>query len=113
MRKYIRWLRDMKANYSKKIRSEFEKLPRIEREQISKFVFISAAKSVIAIVLFRCEKLRGWKKDELKRLFDDMVSLFQMEFFGNHISDTDLIERYEKMLDVSFDIFDEAIEVKL
>lgn len=103
----------MKANYSKKVRSEFEKLPRIEREQISKFVFVSAAKTIIAIVMFRCEKIRGWKKDELKRLFDDMVSLFQLQFFGQSISDIDLIERYEKMLGVDFDIFDKEIEVKL
>ena len=103
----------MKANYSNKVRSEFEKLPRIEREQISKFVFVSAAKTIIAIVMFRCEKIRGWKKDELKRLFDDMVSLFQLQFFGQSISDIDLIERYEKMLGVDFDIFDKEIEVKL
>lgn len=63
--------------------------------------------------MFRCEKIRGWKKDELKRLFDDMVSLFQLQFFGQSISDIDLIERYEKMLDVDFDIFDKEIEVKL
>lgn len=103
----------MKANYSNKVRSEFEKLPRIEREQISKFVFISAAKTIIAIVMFRCEKIRGWKKDGLRKLFDDMVSLFQLQFFGQSISDIDLIERYEKMLDVDFDIFDKEIEVKL
>ena len=103
----------MKCNYTTKVRSEFEKLPRIEREQISKFVFVSAAKTIIAIVMFRCEKIRGWKKDELKRLFDDMVSLFQLQFFGQSISDIDLIERYEKMLDVDFDIFDKEIEVKL
>ena len=63
--------------------------------------------------MFRCEKIRGWKKYELKRLFDDMVSLFQLQFFGQSISDIDLIERYEKMLDVDFDIFDKEIEVKL
>ncbi len=63
--------------------------------------------------MFRCEKIRGWKKDELKRLFDDMVSLFQLQFFGQSISDIDLIERYEKMLGVDFDIFDKEIEVKL
>lgn len=103
----------MKCNYTTKVRSEFEKLPRIEREQISKFVFVSAAKTIIAIVMFRCEKIRGWKKDELKRLFDDMVSLFQLQFFGQSISDIDLIERYEKMLDVDFNIFDKEIEVKL
>ena len=103
----------MKANYSRKIKSEFEKLPRIEREEISRFVFKSAIKSIIAIVLFRCEKIRGWKKEDLKKFFDDMISLFQLEYFGKQISDMDLIKRYEDMLGVDFDVFDDIVEVKI
>ena len=103
----------MKANYRARIRSEFEKLPRIERENISKYVFVSAAKTIIAIVLFRCEKFRRWKKDDLKKLFYDMVSIFQIQYFGKSISDVELIQRYEKMLDVDFDVFDEIIEVRM
>ena len=103
----------MKCNYQERAKSKFEQLPRIEREEISRFVFKSATKSLVAIVLFRCEKMRQWKKADLKKLYDDLVSLFQMEFFGKQIADTDLIKRYEDMLGVDFDIFDDIVEVKV
>ena len=103
----------MKCNYSNRAKSKFEQLPRIEREEISKFVFKSALKTALAVVLFRCEKFRHWKKEDLKRLYTDIIGLFQMEYFGQKLSDMDLIERYEKMLDVDFNILDEIVEVKL
>jgi ferredoxin-fold anticodon binding domain-containing protein len=104
----------VKCNYdSRYYKSEFEKLPKVERDNISKYVFVSALKTMLAIVLFRCEKLKHWKKDNLRGLYYDIVSLFQMNVFNRSISDIDLIKRYENMLGVDFSKLDEIVEVKL
>lgn len=103
----------MKANYvseEKKEKAAWKALPHRVKEAISCFIFRSAIKSNMAVLLFRCEK-KGWHKEDMRKLFDDMVSLYQLTFFGRSISDTELIERYEKMLGVDFDIFDKIVEV--
>lgn len=99
----------MKVNYNRE-KEAWKALPKIIREAIARFIFRSAIKSNIAVLLFRCEK-KGWHKEEMRKLFDDMVSLYQLTFFGKSIHDTELIDRYEKMLGVDFDIFDEIVEV--
>ena len=100
----------MKANHKREDEA-WKALPKKIREAIAKFVFISAIKSNTAVLLFRCEQ-KHWKKEHMKALFYDLVSLYQMTFFGQSISDNDLIERYEKMLDIDFGIFDTAVEVR-
>jgi len=87
-------------------------LPNRIKEAVARYIFKSAIKSNVAVLLFRCEK-KGWHKDKMRDLFFDLVCLYQMEFFGQRISDIDLIERYEKMLDIDFDTLADAVEVKV
>lgn len=99
----------MKAKVNRE-QTAWKDLPRVMRESIAKYVFRSAIKSNVAVLLFRCEK-KGWNKDRMRNLFYDLIGLYQIKFFGQSISDTELIERYEKMLDIDFDMIDDAVEV--
>ena len=98
----------MKCNY----KGKWDRLSNTEQEAIARFCFKSAVKSIIAITLYRCDRLRHWKNNDLRRLYEDMVSIFKMKIFDKQISDEELIKYYEKLLDVDFSIFDDIVEVK-
>ena len=99
----------MKAKVNRE-QTAWQDLPRTIRERVAKFIFLSAIKSNVAVLLFRCEQ-KGWHKEQMRGLFFELVSLYKIRFFGQPISDTELIEHFEKKLDIDFDILDEAVEV--
>jgi hypothetical protein len=101
----------LKTNYNRE-KDAWNALPRIIREAVARYIFKSAIKSNVAIMLFRCEH-RHWSKERMRSLFYEIIGLYQAEFFGKSISDVELIERYEKMLDIDFSKIDEVVEVSV
>ena len=102
----------MKCYDRTKQKSNWEKLPKSERNEISKYLFISAQKTIIAMILFRCEKFKNYTKEQLLEVYNDMKAIYTMDIFGKKIDDRELIEHYEKMLNVEFNEFDDLIKVE-
>lgn len=99
----------MKARVNRE-ETAWKDLPKLIQQRVASYIFKSAIKSNVAVILFRCEK-HHWHKDKMRSLFYEIVGLYRMRFFGKPIKDTELIDRYEKMLGIDFDILDEAVEV--
>lgn len=99
----------MRVNYKREDEA-WKTLPKKIREAVAVYVFRSAIKSNLAVILYRCEQ-KHWSRERMRSLFYEVIGLYSMRYFGRSISDTELMERYEKMLGIDFSAVDEAVSV--
>ena len=100
---------NLKANYGSKVK----RLSKAESMAISRTAADSAFPAIMAAVLFVLYK-RGWHKDRLIKLYDDVCALLTMpSIFGQYLDDRQIEEYLTKQVGIDWDKIRSAIRIEV
>lgn len=98
---------NIRAHYG----SAVKRLSKKEGDAISRQAANSAFPAIMAAVLFVLYK-RGWHKDRLLKLYDDVCAFLAMPpVFGKHLDDRQIEDFLEKRIGINWDKIRNCIQI--